>query len=52
MYLSLCFISKAAEDDLSAQKKRLKNADIKKKALDKDLMNVQAELDNINRGWL
>ncbi|XP_030218470.1 laminin subunit alpha-3 isoform X1 [Gadus morhua] len=40
---------KAAEDDLSAQKKRLKNADIKKKALDKDLMNVQAELDNINR---
>ena len=51
-YLTLCFLSTAAEDDLNAQKKRLKDADIKKKALEKDLLDVQAELDNINRGWL
>ncbi|CAL8279923.1 unnamed protein product [Lota lota] len=39
----------AAADDLSAQNKRLKNADKKKKALEKDLLDVQTELDNINR---
>ncbi|XP_029930598.1 laminin subunit alpha-3-like isoform X2 [Myripristis murdjan] len=38
-----------AADDLAAQKKRLKNAEKKKKALEKDLLDAQAELNNIKR---
>uniref|UniRef100_UPI003AAF9E0D laminin subunit alpha-3-like n=1 Tax=Centroberyx gerrardi TaxID=166262 RepID=UPI003AAF9E0D len=38
-----------AVDDLTAQKKRLKNADKKKTALEKDLLEAQSELNNIKR---
>eukprot|EP00063_Salmo_salar_P020916 XP_013995751.1 PREDICTED: laminin subunit alpha-3-like isoform X7 [Salmo salar] len=40
---------KEASDHLTAQKKRLKDAEKKKKALEKDLMDAQAELNNIKR---
>ncbi|XP_041698141.2 laminin subunit alpha-3 isoform X3 [Coregonus clupeaformis] len=40
---------KEVSDDLTAQKKRLKDAEKKKKALEKDLMDAQAELNNIMR---
>ncbi|CAL8344638.1 unnamed protein product [Merluccius merluccius] len=40
---------KAAEDNLTAQNNRLKNADKKKTALEKDLLKAQTELDNIKR---
>ncbi|XP_019900931.2 laminin subunit alpha-3 isoform X2 [Esox lucius] len=38
-----------ASDDLKAQRKRLKDAERKKKALAKDLLDAQTELGNINR---
>ncbi|KAJ8012103.1 hypothetical protein DPEC_G00065200, partial [Dallia pectoralis] len=38
-----------ASDDLKAQRKRLRDAERKKKALEKDLLDAQTELNNINR---
>ncbi|XP_035644145.2 laminin subunit alpha-3-like isoform X3 [Oncorhynchus keta] len=40
---------KEASDDLTAQKKRLNDAENKKKALETDLLDAQAELNNIQR---
>jgi hypothetical protein len=50
LWTELWFDSTEASDHLTAQEKRLKDAEKKKKALEKDLMDAQAELNNIVRG--
>lgn len=47
---SLILVFLGAADDITDLKKRLKNADEKKKALQKELVNAQNKLNDIKRG--